>query len=143
MKRTLIACSLFGLAASSIALATELRTPLDVTTALNAAGYGHVRDVEFDDGLWEAEVRRQNGRWSDVHVDPTTGDVLDASTATLLSAADVIVLLANQGYEVTGGLEREDGLWEAEASDAQGQRLDLRIDGRNGRVLFSEVDHDD
>lgn len=143
MKRTLIACTLFGLAASGIALAAELRTPVEVTAALNAAGYSEVRDVEFDDGLWEAEVRRPTGRWGDVHVDPSSGEVLDASTATLLSAAEVITLLSAAGYQVTGGLEREDALWEAEATDAQGQRLDLRIDGRNGRVLFSEVDHDD
>ena len=49
----------------------------DVTRQLSAAGYTEVRDIEFDDGLWEAEVRGKDGRWHDVAVDGTSGELMD------------------------------------------------------------------
>lgn len=141
MKRSLITAAIFA-AAAGTALAAELRTPDEVTAALQAAGYGEIREVEFDDGLWEADVRRADGRWDEVHVDPASGDVLDGTTATVLGASEIATALGNGGYTAITDLEREGALWEAEATDARGQRVDLRIDGRNGKVLYSEVDSD-
>ncbi len=47
-----------------------------VRAALEAAGYRRVRDLEFDDGFWEAEADNAQGREVELVVHPLTGAVL-------------------------------------------------------------------
>jgi hypothetical protein len=58
---------------ASSALATL--TPADVVRKVEAAGYRDVRDVEYDDGGWEAEATSAAGARVEVALDPKTGDV--------------------------------------------------------------------
>ncbi|WP_024868322.1 PepSY domain-containing protein [Pseudoxanthomonas suwonensis] len=48
----------------------------DIKAKLTAAGYSKVHDVEFDDGVWEAEAERDNGKDVKLRVDPKDGKVL-------------------------------------------------------------------
>ncbi|WP_028918092.1 PepSY domain-containing protein [Pseudoxanthomonas sp. J35] len=48
----------------------------DIKARLTAAGYSKVHDVEFDDGVWEAEAERDNGKDVKLRVDPKDGKVL-------------------------------------------------------------------
>jgi len=116
----------------------------DVTATLQAAGYAEVRDVEFDGGLWEAEVKRDDGRWGEVAMDPATGEVFDAQSGQpMLEAGSVTAALEAAGYTGITDLDRDGGLWEAEALDRDGTRVELRLSGHDARVLSSEVDTDD
>lgn len=47
-----------------------------VRAALEAAGYHRVRDLEFDDGFWEAEANNAQGREVELVLHPLTGAVL-------------------------------------------------------------------
>jgi uncharacterized membrane protein YkoI len=109
--------------------------------ALQAAGYSTVRDVELDDGLWEAEVRAADGTWHDVHVDRASGSVIDvAAGGKILTAAEVTQRLQAAGYTAVHELDLDEAVWDVEAVDAQGQRLELRVNGFTGAVLASGME---
>lgn len=116
----------------------------DVTARLQAAGYAEVRDVEFDGGLWEAEVRRADGRWGEVAMDDASGEIFDARAGRpVLDARAIAEALEAAGYTEISDLDRDGALWEAEARDAQGTRVEIRLSGHDGRVLASDVEYDD
>ena len=137
MKTTTLALALaLSLAAGTVA-AQAARGPDDITRQLNAAGYTEVRDIEFDDGLWEAEVRGRDGRWHDVAVDGASGELMDdRGGRALLPAAD----LAAAGYRDVHDLDLDDAVWEADAVTASGQRVELRINAHTGKVLSESID---
>lgn len=138
----LAAAGAIGLAFAAHAVTP--RSSADVAAELNRAGFAEVREIEYDDGLWEAEVRRANGRWGEVHVDPISGEVFDAQAARAqLDAAALIAALQAQGYTAINDLDREGATWGAEAVGADGQRVELRASGYDGRVLHSETEWDD
>lgn len=138
----LAAAGAIGLAFAAHAVTP--RSSADVAAELKRAGFAEVREIEYDDGLWEAEVRRANGRWGEVHVDPISGEVFDAQAARAqLDAAALIAALQAQGYTAINDLDREGATWGAEAVGADGQRVELRASGYDGRVLHSETEWDD
>jgi hypothetical protein len=116
----------------------------DVQSKLAAAGYTEVRDLEFDGGLWEAEVLRADGRWGEVAYHEATDQVFDVKDGrTIMDARSVADALEAAGYTEISDLDRDGGLWEAEARDSTGQRVELRLSGIDGSVLNSDVEHDD
>ena len=119
-------------------------SPADVVATLNAAGYAEVREVEFEDGLWEAEVRRANGLWGEVAIDPANGEVFDAqSPRPLIELPAVVAAIENAGYRQIHDIDREGALWDADAYDRDGQRVELRISGYDGRIVTVQPDVDD
>lgn len=136
---TLIPLALVAGAAFAQTAGTE-----DIRAKLQSAGYAEVRDIEFDSGLWEAEVRRADGRWGEVALDPTSGEVFDAKDGrALIDARGVADALEAAGYTEISDLDRDGALWEAEARGPDGQRVELRLSGHDGRVLHSDVEYDD
>lgn len=138
-----LALAPFALVAAT-AFAQQIGGVADVEAKLRAAGYTEIKDIEFDSGLWEADVRRDDGRWADIAVDPATGEVFDSRDGrTVLDVRGVTDALASAGYTEVSDLDRDGALWDAEARDAQGQRVELRISGIDGRILHTDVEHDD
>ena len=118
--------------------------PADIAATLQAAGYAEVREVEYDDGLWEAEVRRANGLWGEVAVDPENGEVFDAqSPRALIELPAVLAAIDVVDLAVTGVFDRDGALWDADAYDRDGQRVELRISGYDGRIVTVQPDSDD
>lgn len=118
-----------------------------VRERLTAAGYTQIEDLEFDDGVWEAEARNSAGQRVDLIIHPVTGVILaetpdgsDAAPAGLLTAAQIRAALDAAGYTQIRDLEFDDGRWEADARNAQGQRVELTVDPRTGAVLREERD---
>lgn len=143
MNRVLLSLSA-ALVLSPAAFAAPVAGPDDVTATLRAAGYDEVRELEFEDGLWEAEVRRTNGFWSEVAVDAATGEVFDAlSSRPLIDADAVLAAIDRAGYREVHDLDREGALWDAEATDAAGARVELRISGYDGRIVSARPDAED
>lgn len=144
MKTTLLTSLLLAACFPLLTHATDLRGAADVSAALVAAGYAEIREIEFDDGLWEAEVRRADGRWDEVHVNPADGEILDGEAAApMLDAAGIRTALEAAGYSAIDDLDRDGATWDADATDARGQRVELRVSAADGRVLHSDVDWDD
>jgi len=123
-------------------------TAAQVRQRLVVAGYTQIDDLEFDDGAWEAEARNPSGQRVDLVIHPVTGAVLaetprgsSSAPAGLLSAAEIRAALEAAGYTQIRDLEYDDdGYWEADARNTQGQRVELRIDPRTGAVLHEERD---
>ena len=115
--------------------------PADITRILNGAGYTEIRDVEFDDGVWEADVRAADGRWHDVAVDASNGELMDDhSGRPLITATELGARLASAGYRDVHDLDLDDAVWEADATSAAGQRVELRINAHTGRVISESFD---
>lgn len=51
-------------------------TKADVQAKLAGAGYFNIHDVEFRNGVWEAEAEDQGGRDFELLIDAATGDVI-------------------------------------------------------------------
>lgn len=147
LRYALLPLALLPLALSvGTAAAQNVSGPQSVEQRLHAAGYAEVRDIEFGGGLWEAEVRRADGRWGEVAVEADSGEIFDArSDRHVLDLAEAQAALQRQGYTDITDLDRDGALWEAEARDRSGQRVELVLSGYDGRVLDSDVeyDHDD
>jgi uncharacterized membrane protein YkoI len=48
----------------------------DVRAKLAAAGYTNVHDVDYEDGIWNAEADDPAGKDVEVKIDPKTGEVI-------------------------------------------------------------------
>ncbi len=120
-------------------------------------GYRDFREVEIDDGLWEAEAFNRNNQWVDITVHPFTGAVLreklewdddylpdhpNNPPAGYLGADQIVSILTATGYTRIHELELDDGYWEAEARNQYGLPVDLKIDRITGAVVREEVDFD-
>lgn len=112
----------------------------DVMQRVEQAGYTDVRDVEFDDGFWEVEATGTDGRRVELYVDPRTGELIDRRAAPALTAADVAARLQAAGYTNVRDVEFDDGRYEAEATNAAGQNVDLKVDARDGTVVHEDID---
>ncbi|MBX3724431.1 MAG: PepSY domain-containing protein [Xanthomonadales bacterium] len=141
IKRTSLAFALVAaLGAGGLAIA-QVQDAAGVRAALQQAGHNEIRDIEQDDGLWEAKVRGADGRWYDVHVDPGTGQVLDARAGTALMSADQVrTAVESQGYTQVRDLDLDDAIWELDANDGDGRKVELKVSALDGRVLVVDYD---
>ena|SRR5690606_10044658 len=140
MQRYLLIATL---AVSAPALAADpINSMKAAQEALATAGYTEVRDVELDDGLWEAEVRGDDGKFRDVHIVPATGTILDAQLGgPIRTAEEIMSLLESKGFNNIRELDLDDAVWEADATAPDGASVELRINGFDGEILATE--HDD
>ncbi|MFV0277440.1 MAG: PepSY domain-containing protein [Parahaliea sp.] len=118
---------------------------------LRSLGYSRIREVELDQGFWEAEARNLAGFEVELILHPVTLEVLaevsdgagaytsDAG-ASILTAEQVRDALRLAGYSNIHDLEFDDGYWEAEATNSAGVRVDLKLDAGNGAVIRESLD---
>lgn len=134
-RRTAIAMAATMLVAGLPAMAQDALTAAEVRAKLEAQGYTNVNDVEFEDGVWSADARSADGNRVDLSIDPKTGDVYPDEQVATLGKADVEAKLAAAGYANVHDVEFDDGVWKAEAEDAQGKDVELRLDPNTGKVI--------
>src|SRR5690606_31683409 len=79
-----------GLAAAGFAFAQTGRlSGSDILQRVERAGYSDVRDLEFDDGLWEVKARDGDGRPVELLVDPDSGAIIDPRATPALGAEQI------------------------------------------------------
>ncbi|TWG89074.1 YpeB-like protein with putative protease inhibitory function [Luteimonas sp. J16] len=130
-------------AAAGTALAQDADKALtgaEVRAKIEAEGYTNVHDVEFDDGVWTADARSADGRSVDLSIDPRTGKVYPDHQVSRLGKDDIEARLATAGYGDVHDVEFDDGVWKAEARDASGRKVELRLDPEDGRVIGEHRD---
>lgn len=135
MKRLVILTFALAACASISALAQDTMTPSEVSSRITAQGFTDVRDVEFEDGLWEARARSAEGDKVKVHLDARTGTVYPNEGGPQLAEKDLRVLLAAAGYTNVHDVKYRHGLWEADADGPDGTDLDLKMDPVSGAVI--------
>lgn len=140
MNKLITAAALAVAFVSTPALAAEL-SAADVQAKLRAAGYTQVRELERDDGVWEADVTRADGSMDDVIIDPANGEIFDPrSDRAMLDAGKILALAGKAGLSRIESIERDGATWTLEARNARDQRVDVRMSGYDGRVLSTRRD---
>lgn len=135
--------------------AADAKSFQSAVEALRSAGYTQIREVEFEDGLYEAKVYDKEGSRLKVLVDPVTGALKVTKKKSLRwfssksddRASDKAVFAANampidkvwdiiesQGYKAIHSVELEKGYYEAKVIDETGRSLKLMIDPVKGSV---------
>jgi len=64
-----------------------------------------------------------------------------AAPAAELTVAQIVQKLESLGYTAIEDIEKDDGVWEVEATSANGTRVELDVDPTDGRVLREQPDH--
>lgn len=118
----------------------DTMTAPQVRSSLESQGYTDVNDVEFEGGLWKADARSADGARVEVRIDPATGKVYPDNAVATLGEADVRAKLSAAGYLKIHDVEFDDGLWTAEAEDANGRDLKLTLDPESGEVIGKDRD---
>lgn len=119
--------------------ASQALTEVQVRALLASAGYTRINDVEFDDGMWEADATSADGKRVDVRVD-AEGRIHADDQVSSISAEDVKARLAAAGYSKIHDVDFDDGIWKAEGERKDGQKVELRVDPKDGRILNVEND---
>ncbi len=118
-----------------------IRTMMQLESHLHAAGYRNVFDIDLDDGLWEAKVRKAGGFWREVAVDPQTGRIFDGAGSRSVDALNAVSqIVADKGYTMMELAEHDGALWEVDAMDAQGRCMSLRVDAASQSIVQSLPD---
>ncbi len=115
--------------------AQQAMTQPQVQAKLTEQGYTKVNDLEFDDGMWKADARSANGNRVEVRIDAKTGQIYPEDQVSKLSERDIRASLASQGYTDVHDVDFDDGVWEAKADNAAGNKVELRIDPSSGKVI--------
>ena len=140
MLKSLTLATVVALAVAPAAPAAPLGMA-QVEQTLRKAGYTQIHQIERDDGLWEADVSRADGRFSEVYVDPKTGEIFDEHNGRAqLTTEQVLAKAQSQGLREIHSLERDGATWSLEARNARNQRVEVRLSGYDGRILHSERD---
>ncbi|ATD68621.1 peptidase M4 [Luteimonas chenhongjianii] len=127
--------------ATGAAAAQDAMTATQVRAALTEGGYTEIEDVEFEEGVWKADAKDATGNKIDVRLDPATGRIYpETAGASNLGEADIRAKLTAAGYTRIKDVEFDDGLWKAEADNAEGQRMDLKLDPQDGRIISQSRD---
>lgn len=104
------------------------------------AGYQEVKGLEFKDGVWQAKARGGNDKWTHIKVGPMTGKVYPSDAPSRLNKDEVKAKLTAQGFQNIGHVDFDDGLWSADAENAQGHDVDLLVDPDDGTVVAVNQD---
>lgn len=138
--RKLIILSIGLIVAGMASAQSTSLTQAQAQDKLTAAGYEEVRELELDDGFWEAEARSADGRWTDVRVHPASGKVYAEGATAKLDAKAVASKLAAAGYTNVRDLDFDDGVWTVDARTKAGANVDLAVDPDDGAVLSERPD---
>lgn len=130
-------------------IGTALPSVDQVAQHLRASGYAYVYDLELDDGFWQAKARQGlTSEKVEFVLHPQTLEVLSrvgrsggvANGQPVLGADQVQIALQQAGYTRVRGIEFDDGVWEAEATNSANQSVELRVDPTTGRVVSEQLD---
>lgn len=138
--RHLIILSAALLVASAASAQTSQLTQAQAQAKLAEAGYTNIRDLEMDDGFWEADVRASDGHWIDARVHPQSGKVYAEGTTPKLDAQAIAGKLTAAGYTKVRDLDFDAGVWTADAVNKAGAKVDVAIDPDDGTILSERAD---
>ena len=138
--RTALIAAALTLAGSGIAQAQDALTAPQVRAHLESQGYTDIKDVKFEDGMWEADASSADGKKVDVKLDPRNGTVYPDKAVSHLDEADIRAQLSSAGYTGVSDVKLDDGMWKAKGRTATGEKVEIRLDSATGAVVAQEKD---
>ena len=118
----------------------------EVQLKLEAMGYRELTKISREGDQLRIQATDSQGRRVDIDVDSVTGDILDtearrgkghhtAEQASWLTMHQVQVKLEATGYRDIERIQRRRDRYEATATNAQGQRVNMAVAPRSGDVI--------
>ena len=138
--RTALIAAALTLAGNGIAQAQDALTAPQVRAHLESQGYTDIKDVRFEDGMWEADATSADGKKVDVKLDPRNGTVYPDKAVSQLGEADIRAQLSSAGYTGVSEVKLDDGMWKAKGKTANGEKVEVRLDPATGAVVAQEKD---
>lgn len=126
--------------AAATAPKSTAMTEAQVRALLAAEGFTRIDDLDFEDGAWETDATSADGNRVDVRIDPVTGKVFADTVVSALSEDDIKAKLSAAGYSRIHDVDFDDGVWKAEADNAEGNDVELHLDPQDGRIMHVEND---
>lgn len=115
-------------------------TEPQVRQLLAGQGYTRIDDLDFEDGMWEADATSANGKRTEVRVDPASGQVYAQAQVSNLSENDIKAKLAAAGYSKVHDVAFDDGLWKAKARRDDGTQVKVQLSPKDGTIVHAETD---
>lgn len=117
----------------------------EIASALEQSGYLIV-DVEFDDGLWQADAYQNNASY-ELHIDPVSGKILSthadnadpAPSAGAMKLSSVLKEVNKSGYSPIVSAEFKHGRWEVEAYK-NNFKCELQVEPEHAKIIADRVD---
>jgi hypothetical protein len=141
MTLRLLSTALVGLMAGAASASTPAPASMpdarSIVRLLDAQGFVAIHELERRHGLWTAEGTAPNGRPVYLLVDEgrLVVDVVGEGGQGGVTVDELRRLLSAQGYRDLRGFDFDEGLWDVEAVNRTGARVELRVHGTTGRVL--------
>lgn len=123
----------------------------EVQLKLEAMGYREVTKLSREGGRLRIQATDPQGRRVDMDIDSSTGDILDtearrsrpdhiaAEQASWLTLHQVQVKLEAMGYRDIERIQRKRDRYQATATNARGQRVDLAVTPRSGDIVEGDL----
>ncbi len=151
MKKHILTSIFIGSAlamASSLLFAAE-QTGGNMTKVLEdlkAKGYSIVKKIEFDknDGLYNAKVANAEGKNLNIKINANTGEMTKPENAVEgLTALEIAKKVEGAGngyiiYKIDTDMFGDK--YEVNVLDANGKKLDLKVDAKTGAIIKSKTD---
>jgi len=135
----MLALAAAGIASAGDAPKSGLTEP-QVRKLLTEQGYTKVDDLDFENGMWQADATSADGNRTDVRIDPASGQVYADAQVSNLSKNDIKAKLAAAGYSNVHDVDFDDGLWKAKAERSDGKNVKVHLSPKDGSVLHVEND---
>jgi uncharacterized membrane protein YkoI len=144
MKKNIIASLVIGfciLFVVQTAFADESSMPKNVMKInvaiqkLQAKGYKNIREIEFNDGFYEAEIMTANGNKVEVRVNTKTGAVENPTKEMKsLGILEIVKKVQAAGYHDIYKISFDDGEYEVAAFDKDGKDVQLDVNASTGEI---------
>lgn len=143
MKNRLISIVLGSalMVASSLAIANELPEGAvnmsKVLESLKSKGYNFIKEIKFDDGVYEVKAFNLDGNEVKIKIDPKTGNIIPEQKVTdRMTALDVSKRLEAMGYSKISEIEmsRDLNKYEIKALNKEGKKVKVDVDAKTGNI---------
>lgn len=113
----------------------------EILKILQTRGYSVIREVEFDDGLYEVEAFDEKGIQLIIRMNPNTGDFINTNLKTKkypISMLEAAQRIEGAGYHTIFKIEAHGSQYEAKALGTEDKKIKLRIDANSGKIYILE-----
>ncbi|TNF66530.1 MAG: hypothetical protein EP298_08750 [Gammaproteobacteria bacterium] len=102
-----------------------------------------IKEVEYDDGYYQAEIINENGHKIDLKINPMTGKVNPPKNinTSFISMSKAISTAEKAGFKDFTSISLEHGIYKIKAHDKQSQETKIILNAKTGKVIYSELDN--
>jgi hypothetical protein len=112
-----------------------------IVSNLQDQGYNIIKEVEFDDGIYEAKVITAQGQKVKLEINPLSGEIenMPKNTTMAISINDALSKVEKAGYTDIYEIESEHGGYEVKAYETKNnKKVELYVDGQSGIITTDD-----